>query len=65
MGQVQFFGLTTGQLWTLAGIGVTLLVALFIFARTLKLTQTLVKLGCLAIVILVAIVFIVLWVVGN
>jgi len=65
MGGVQFLGLTTGQLLTLTGLGVILLIALFTLSRAFKLTKTFVKLGCLAVIILIIIALMALWVIGN
>ncbi len=51
----EFLGLTTGQLLLLAGIGVVLFVLLLVFRHVLKLTKTLLQLGCLGILILLVI----------
>lgn len=61
----EFLGLTTGQLLTLAGLGAVLLVILFVLSRVLKLTQTLLKLGCLIILVLLAIAFFALRALGG
>ena len=61
----EFLGLTTGQLLTLAGLGAVLLVILFMLSRVLKPTQTLLKLGCLTILVLLAIAFFALRALGG
>jgi len=53
------------QILTLVAFGIILLVALFILSRVLKLTSTLIKVGCIIVFALVAIVFIALWALGS
>lgn len=53
------------QFLVLAGFSVILLVALFVLSRALKLTGTLVKVGCVLIFILVVILFVALWAMGG
>jgi len=53
------------QILTLVVFGIILLVALFILSRVLKLTSTLIKVGCIIVFALVAIVFIALWALGG
>ena len=53
------------QILTLAALGVIMVIALFILSRVLKLTKTLVKVGCIIIFALVAIVFVALWAMGG
>lgn len=53
------------QFLVLAGFSVILLVALFVLSRALKLTGTLVKVGCVLIFILVVILFVALWALGG
>ena len=53
------------QILTLAALGVIMVIALFILSRVLKLTKTLVKVGCIIILALVAIVFVALWAMGG
>jgi hypothetical protein len=53
----EFLGLTIGQLLTLVGLGLAFLVILFVLSRVLKLTKNLLKLGCLGILVLLAIAF--------
>ena len=53
------------QILTLAALGVIMVIALFILSRVLKLTSTLIKVGCVIIFVLVAIVFIALWALGG
>jgi len=53
------------QILTLVAFGILLLVALFVLSRMFKLTKTLVKVGCIIIFALVAIVFIALWAMGG
>lgn len=45
---------STGDLLSLAALGVILLVALFVLRAMFKLTATLFRLGCLAIVFIIA-----------
>jgi len=65
MEETLFLGLTAGQLLTLAGLGVILLIVLFILGRALKLTKTLIKVGCMVILVLVVIVFVALRATGG
>ncbi len=60
-----FLGLTIGQLVMLSVVGTILLVILFTLSRMLKLTKTLVKLGCLAVIVLGVIVALAAWLVGR
>jgi hypothetical protein len=53
----QFLGLTTDQILMLVGIGVVLIVALLILKVVVKLTQVLLRLGCLVILVLLVIAF--------
>ena len=55
-----FLGLTTDQLLMLAGLGVVLLVALVVLRVVVKLTRAMLKLGCVGILILLAVAFFVL-----
>ena len=50
---------------TLAVVSTILLVILFALGRVLKLTKTLVKLGCLAVIILIAVTILAVWMLGN
>lgn len=59
-GMAEFIGLTMGQLLMLTGIGVVLLVILFVLVTVLKLTKALLKLGCLGVVVLLIIAYFVL-----
>ena len=54
-----------GQLLLLAGLGIVLLVVLFVFNRIFKLTKGLLKLGCLGILVLLLIAFIALQTMGR
>lgn len=54
---MEFLGLTTTQLLILAGLGLVLFVLLLVFRHVLKLTKTLLQLGCLGILILLVIAF--------
>jgi hypothetical protein len=56
----EVLGLTVGQVFTLAGIGVILLASLYVLKLVCKLTRALLGLGCLGILILLAIAFFVL-----
>lgn len=53
---MEIFGLTTGQLLMLAGLGLILFVILLVLRHVLKLTKTCLSLGCLGIFILLLIV---------
>jgi hypothetical protein len=53
----QFLGLTTDQILMLVGIGVVLIVALLILKVVVKLTEALLRLGCLVILVLLVIAF--------
>jgi hypothetical protein len=59
-----FLGLTTEQLLMLAGLGVVLLVALVVLRAVVKLTRAMLKLGCVGILILLAVAFFVLRAMG-
>ena len=54
----EIFGLTPDQILTLVGLGVALLVGLLVLKAVLKLTQALLKLGCLVILVLLVVAFI-------
>jgi len=54
----EIFGLAPDQILTLVGIGVALLVGLLVLRAVLKLTQALMKLGCLVILVLLVVAFI-------
>ena len=58
--EFEFLGLTMDQLLMLAGLGVVLLVALVVLRTVVKLTRAMLKLGCVGILILLAVVFFVL-----
>ena len=53
----EFLGLTTDQIMMLVGIGVVLIVALLILKVVVKLTEALLRLGCLVILVLLVIAF--------
>lgn len=53
----QFLGLTTDQILMLVGIGVVLVVALLILKVVVKLTEALLRLGCLVILVLLVVAF--------
>ncbi|HUX77893.1 MAG TPA: hypothetical protein VMY40_14775 [Anaerolineae bacterium] len=53
----QFLGLTTDQLLMLVGIGVVLIVALLILKVVVKLTEALLRLGCLVVLVLLVVAF--------
>jgi hypothetical protein len=53
----QFLGLTTDQILMLVGIGVVLIVALLILKVVVKLTEALLRLGCLVILVLLVVAF--------
>ena len=53
----QFLGLTADQILMLVGIGVVLIVALLILKVVVKLTEALLRLGCLVILVLLVIAF--------
>jgi hypothetical protein len=53
----EFFGLTTDQILMLVGIGVVLVVALLILKVVVKLTEALLRLGCLVILVLLVVAF--------
>jgi hypothetical protein len=53
----EFLGLATDQILMLVGIGVVLIVALLILKVVVKLTEALLRLGCLVILVLLVIAF--------
>ena len=53
----QFLGLATDQILMLVGIGVVLIVALVILKVVVKLTEALLRLGCLVILVLLVVAF--------
>jgi hypothetical protein len=53
----EFLGLATDQILMLVGIGVVLIVALVILKVVVKLTEALLRLGCLVILVLLVIAF--------
>ncbi len=57
---MEFLGLTADQLMTLAGLALALLVVWLVLSVVLKLTKSLLKLGCAGIVILLAVALLVL-----
>lgn len=61
----EFLNFPADQLLILAGLVVVVLVVLFILGRVLKLTATLVKVGCIAIAFLFVVVLVALWVMGG
>ena len=58
-------GLTLDQLLILAGVGVALVVLLLILRALLKLTKVVLRFGCLGIVIVLVIVFVLMQVLGG
>ena len=54
---MEILGLTMGRLLALAGLGVVLFVVLFVLRSVLKLTKTVLKLGCLGILVLLVVAF--------
>ena len=53
----EFLGLTSDQILTLAGLGLVMLVALFVLKAVVKLTQALLRVGCLVVLVLLIIAF--------
>ena len=53
----EFLGLTPDQILTLVGLGLVMLVALFVLKAIVKLTQALLRVGCLVILVLLIIAF--------
>jgi hypothetical protein len=53
----EIFGLTPDQILMLVGIGVVLIVALLILKVVVKLTEALLRLGCLVILVLLVVAF--------
>jgi len=53
----EIFGLTADQLLMLVGLGLVLLVALFVLKAVVKLTRALLRMGCLVILVLLIIAF--------
>ena len=53
----EIFGLTADQLLMLVGLGVVLLVALLVLKAVVKLTQALLRLGCLVVLVLLVVAF--------
>jgi hypothetical protein len=51
------FGLTPDQLLILGGIGAGLVVLLFVLRALLRLTKTVLRFGCLGIVVILAVAF--------
>jgi hypothetical protein len=56
----EFLGLTMDQLLTLISLGVILLVALLILRAAVKLTKALLRLGCLGILVILVVLFLML-----
>ena len=55
--EFEFLGLTVGRPMTLAAVGVALLVILWLLKAALKLTRALLRLGCLVIVVVLIVTF--------
>jgi hypothetical protein len=53
----ELLGLTTDQILTLISLGVILLVALLILRAVVKLTKVFLRLGCLGILVILAVLF--------
>lgn len=62
---LHVLGLTVDQLLILAGVGVALVVLLLTLRALLKLTKAVLRFGCLGIVIVLAIVFVLMQVFGG
>lgn len=58
-------GLTPDQLMTLVGIGVALVVLLFVFRALLRLTRTIMRFGCLGIVVILAVAYVLMQRLGG
>ena len=56
-----FFGLTPNQFLILAGLGVVLLLGLFVLKFVLKLRASFLKLGCLGILVIMLFACIAMW----
>jgi hypothetical protein len=56
----HLLGLTPDQLFILAGVGVALVVLLFVLRALLRLTKVVLRLGCLGIVIIMVVIFVVM-----
>jgi len=54
---MEIFGLTADQLMMLVGLGLVMLVALFVLKAVVKLTQALLRVGCLVVLVLLIIAF--------
>lgn len=54
---MEFLGLTVDQLLMLAGLGVVLLLALVVLRAVVKLTQALLKVGCLVVLVILVVAF--------
>ena len=54
---MEIFGLTADQLMMLVGLGLVMLVALFVLKVVVKLTQALLRVGCLVVLVLFIIAF--------
>ncbi len=61
----EFLSFPADQLLILAGLVVVVLIVLFILGRVLKLTTTLVKVGCIATAVLFLVVLVALWAMGS
>ena len=57
---MMLFGLAVEQLPILAGVGVALVVLLFVLKTLFKLTKVFLGLGCLGILVVLAVVFVLL-----
>jgi len=58
-------GLTLEQLLIMGGVGVALLLLLFILRAAMKATKVVLRLGCVGIVIILGVLFFVLQTVGS
>ena len=58
-------GLTLEQLFIMGGVGVALLVLLFVLRAAMRATKVILRLGCVAIVIILGVLFFVLRGVGT
>ena len=55
---LETLGLTSGELIQLLVLGVALMIVLFLARLAFKLTATLIRIGCIGIILIVAVVFI-------
>ena len=58
-------GLTLGQLFIMVGVGIALLILLFVLRALMRATKVILRLGCVGIVIILGVLFFVLRGIGS